>query len=179
MQVYSKFTRSSINSSPWRIVKHIYATEGMRGYFRGLMPYLLVQGPGSAVWWASYEASKASIFKLYSNLGITIADDGLYAGTDIFKLAACVISGAIAGAAGYIAVNPLEVAKTRLQLLEVHKRHDYNRLRRGFFFILEEIYRREGIAGLFKGIQPRLMIRVPVSSVAFVGYEYLKESSLK
>lgn len=181
LQVHSKrnFYRLSHNATSRHIVRHIYATEGLPGFFRGFVPYMLVHGPGSAIWWASYEVSKFLIFQWYGRLGLHVQPDGIYSGADGPKLAACVVSGALAGAAGYVAVNPLEVAKTRLQLLEASERIDQSRLRAGFSSLLLEVYRSEGVRGLFKGIKPRLLIRVPVSSIAFVGYEYLKESSTK
>lgn len=181
LQVHAKrnFHRSMHNATALNIVRHIYMTEGLSGFFRGFAPYIIVHGPGSAIWWASYEISKSLIFQLYSRAGLHIKPDGIYSGTDSLKLAACVVSGALAGAAGYVAVNPLEVAKTRLQLLEATKDADRSKLRAGFLNLLLEVYRNEGIRGLFKGIRPRLLIRVPVSSIAFVGYEYLKESSIR
>lgn len=181
LQVHAKkgFHRTSHNATSRNIIRHIYATEGLAGFFRGFVPYMVVHGPGSAIWWASYEASKSLIFQWYTRMGLHVRPDGIYSGADGLKLAACMTSGAFAGAAGYIAVNPLEVAKTRLQLLEASKNADQSRLRAGFSNLLFEVYRKEGVRGLFKGIKPRLLIRVPVSSVAFVGYEYLKESSIR
>jgi solute carrier family 25 protein 44 len=181
LQVHSSinFHRSNVNSSASKICKHIYTTEGIRGFYRGFGPYILVYGPGSAVWWASYEACKTVIFRSYRWAGLQVSDAGSYHKGGALKILAHLVSGGFAGAAGYIAVNPLEVAKTRLQLLELRERTDKRALSSGYWKLLKDVYYKEGIAGLYKGIKPRLLIRVPVSSVAFIGYEYLKEFSMK
>ncbi|PJF19640.1 Mitochondrial substrate/solute carrier domain-containing protein [Paramicrosporidium saccamoebae] len=181
LQVQSAMSshHSAINSSGSRICSHIYQTEGVKGFYRGFGPYILVYGPGSAVWWASYEACKSVIFKAYRWAGFHVSDAGSYHQGGSLKIMAHLVSGGFAGAAGYVAVNPLEVAKTRLQLLEVNERTDKRALSSGYWKLLREVFVKEGIAGLYKGLKPRLLIRVPVSSVAFIGYEYMKESSMK
>lgn len=181
LQVHSKLNtpKSDFNSSASRITRHIYSSEGIRGFYRGFWPYILTYGPGSAVWWSSYEATKALVHKFYKFADLQSTNNGEFQSSGPLKILNHLVSGGIAGAAGYLAINPLEVAKTRLQLLEIRERADNRALRQGYFKLLQHVYQHEGIRGLYKGIKPRLLIRVPVSSVAFVGYEYLKESSRK
>lgn len=149
-------------------------TEGLSGFFRGYVPYLLVHGPGSAVWWSSYEATKMMLFKLYHRLNYekTINEEGI-----ILKTATFGLSGSIAGSTSYIVTNPLEVAKTRLQLMELGHKRDKMALTRGFWYILADLFRKEGINGMFKGLKPRLLLHVPVASITIMAYEYLKEFS--
>jgi hypothetical protein len=88
-------------------------------------------------------------------------------------------SGAFAGICAVLVTNPLDVARTRLQLLEVRNDADKSRLRNGFFNLVREVYQREGIRGLYKGAKPRIYISIPGSALAFVGYEALKDYSIK
>lgn len=181
LQVYQRTNPnvSLVNATTTNIIKHVYSTEGVRGFFRGFGPYIMVYGPSSAVWWAGYEASKAAIFKLYRVAGLEVSEAGDFEQGTAWKVLGHFLSGALAGAAGFIAVNPLEVAKTRLQLLELDNSKEKRALRNGYLNLLHGVYKNEGFSGLYKGIKPRLIIRVPVSAVAFVGYEYLKEASIR
>ncbi|TEB20428.1 hypothetical protein C9890_0069, partial [Perkinsus sp. BL_2016] len=38
-------------------VRRIYATEGVRGFFRGLNASIVAFGPASAIWWGTYGAA--------------------------------------------------------------------------------------------------------------------------
>lgn len=175
--------RKKSNNTPkldaFTIAKRIYHSEGILGFYRGFWPYLFVQGPMSATWWASYEITKSAMFFSYRLADIHDADKLGYTENGGWKILAHFISGASAGAISYIAVNPLEVAKTRYQLLEIGKGRGRSALKDGYLTLLKQVYRNEGITGLYKGIKPRLFIRTPVSALAFIGYEYLKESSVK
>lgn len=168
------FVRSDKNQSVFTICRHIRQTEGIRGFFRGYGPYLLVHAPSSAIWWSSYEATKALLFKTFRRLG---SDESLLSKTWLQNGIFC-FSGSMAGGLSYAVMNPLDVAKTRLQLMEMGQTGDKAALTSGFYRILLNIYQREGIGGLFKGLKPRLLLRVPMSAVTFTAYEYMKGVSI-
>lgn len=169
---YSFLPERYQTGSAWKIVKHVWRTEGWRGFFRGYLPYLAVYGPGSAVWWAVYEASKRTLHK--------IIPDPLYDKPDFTGAKAInfMVSGSVAGVVSCLITNPLDVARTRLQLLEYGNGRERRALKGGFGQLLKETYQKEGIAGLYKGVKPRLWVRAPGSAIALVGYEYLKSRSV-
>ena len=163
------------NRKPWPIVKNILETEGVSGFFRGLYPYLIVYGPGSAIWWMAYEWSK----KL---LNPVLPSDPQLAGSpnvsDHFKKAMShLVCGSLAGIASVAVTNPLDVARTRLQLMEFRNQAERQSIMGGFTKVLRDTLRNEGVAGLYKGSRPRILIKIPGSALAFLGYEYLKDSS--
>lgn len=159
--------------SAFSILRHVYATEGLaRGLFRGYWAYLAVNGPGSAVWWACYEAGKRTIESAASRL--KHVDDSQFT---LFKAANYTVSGSVAGVVSCLVTNPLDVARTRLQLLEYADKAEQRTLKSGFIHLLKQVYAKEGVRGLYKGIKPRLWVRAPGSAVALVGYEYLKSAS--
>ena len=150
--------------SPLRIAKRLIKTEGLRGMLRGYWPYVATFGPDSAVWWMSYEYLKKKLsFHFKPNEANSLADWGI-----IF------IASAVAGVLSTFVISPFDVARTRLQLLEVSNVQEKTKLGQGFFSILRDIYRNEGWHGLYKGIKPRMYVSIPVSTISLIGYEYLK-----
>lgn len=93
------------------------------------------------------------------------------------------LAGGLAGIAVVVATNPLDVCRTRLQLLEASSIAEAKAIKAGFTGQLSRMWRQawhegEGMAAFYKGMQPRIIVRVPASAVAFAGYELLKEKSL-
>lgn len=156
------------------VVKHIFKYEGCKGLYRGYGPYLAVFGPGSAIWWSSYE-----VFKKLSFIGFKKLDKiiGMNSGKEVIQTLSHLVSGAFAGICSCLVTNPLDVARTRIQLLEATNIRESHLLKRGFFNLLFDIHQKEGWRGLYKGVKPRIFIKVPGSSIALLGYEWLKESS--
>lgn len=36
------------------VTKHIFRTEGVRGFYRGYLPSIATYAPSSAIWWGTY-----------------------------------------------------------------------------------------------------------------------------
>jgi len=171
----------------WDVIRQIWLHEGLTGFYRGLGPYVFVYGTASSIWWTSYEALKHRIFQFFSTLQQQhlSANDGkisshVNAPSSFFPWTLALsqlMAGMIAGALSLSITNPLDVARTRLQLLEFRNPCDAALLRKGYLHLLKTAYKREGISGLYKGFPPRLFIRLPGSSIKFVGYEALKRFS--
>ena len=150
------------------VFKSIIKSEGIPGLYRGFGAYVAVYGPNSAVWWVAYEYSKR----------LMLQQDMAFSTNCYWKHFAHFVSGAVAGAAAVVATNPLDVAKTRYQTMEYTNSLQKSQLTQGFIGALKRLYLREGFHGLYKGMKPRILLRIPGSAMAFVGYEMLKEQSL-
>lgn len=159
------------NHRTWSIIRHVWKTEGLGGFYRGFLPYMIVHGPGSAVWWAFYEATKHGLNNFRNTIKLNENRSSSLAGDAVTTL----LSGVVAGVASCVITNPLEVAKTRMQLLEVADPRERANLQGGFRSILVDIYRREGFGGLYKGMRPRVLVKIPGFAAVFLGYECLKE----
>lgn len=162
------------NRGPVSIVKNIYRDEGLGGFFRGLYPYLIVYGPGSAIWWMAYEWTKRLLDPVLPSAPKT---EG-YARSiqdHLKKATSHLLCGSLAGVASVAVTNPLDVARTRLQLMEFKNSREKESIKGGFVRVLRDTYQNEGIAGLYKGARPRILIKIPGSALAFLGYEYLKD----
>jgi len=141
-------------------VRTIYRTEGPRGFFRGFGATLLAYAPASAVWWATYEQSKAYISKAMSKE----SSDG-----QIFvenHAVAQIIGGAIAGWATVVTTNPMDVIKTRLQT----QHHQANfggenmQIYSNSWHALTEMFKKEGYRAFTRGIGPKLITTTFFSS---------------
>lgn len=91
---------------------------------------------------------------------------------------AIALSGAFAGFLSGIAVCPLDVAKTRLQVQSFYYRNKgTNTLKyRGIFHTLRTIIAEEGIRGLYNGLVPISLGYFPTWMIYFSVYEYCKQN---
>lgn len=161
------------NSGPLPVIRKILRSEGINGFFRGLAPYLIVFGPGSAIWWMSYEWTKKTLSSILPLGNGSVESFGFK--DHIQKGFSHLFCGSVAGISSTLITNPLDVARTRLQLFEIQNQYDKDSIRQGFLKVLKDIYKNEGLAGLYKGLRPRILIKIPGSAFAFLGYEYLKD----
>jgi solute carrier family 25 protein 44 len=161
------------NKSSLEVISSIWKMEGARGFFRGYYAYVMVYGPSSAVWWASYESFKKAFHISFNSLEAVLKRSVPFK-RDMNHL----LSGALAGILSVVVTNPLDVARTRIQLLEVENARERRELNEGFSQMLKKIVQKEGFRGLYKGMKPRVFVKIPGSAIAFLGYEWLKQSSL-
>lgn len=154
------------------IIKKILREEGVGGFFRGLYPYMIVYGPGSAIWWMAYEWSKRAVDPF---LPTVFTERRGTAFEHLKKALSHLLCGSVAGVASVVATNPLDLARTRLQLMEFRYHKERESISGGFVRVMKDAYNNEGVAGLYKGARPRILIKIPASALAFLGYEYLKD----
>jgi solute carrier family 25 protein 39/40 len=133
-----------------------------------------VYAPSSAIWWGSYGFIRRRLNQIVF----------LTNNASSYTLQAA--SGAMAGIVATLATNPIDVARTRLQLNQradvpcqdpaVSSRPPSQNSLRG---ILTSLWREEGPRSLMKGVQPRLMATVPSSIMIITVYEFVKGASLR
>ncbi|KAF8895166.1 mitochondrial NAD transporter [Infundibulicybe gibba] len=142
----------------------IYRAEGIRAFYRGLVPSLLGI------------AHVAVQFPLYEQLKILAQGD-----SDIPLTSQTILGcSAIAKMTASIATYPHEVVRTRLQTQRrpladdmssdgMVKRHP----RGGIIYTTKNLVRKEGWTGLYKGLSINLLRTVPNSAVTMLTYELL------
>ena len=77
--------------------------------------------------------------------------------------------GAIAGSVSAGCVTPMDVIKTRLQVVGGAERYPG-----GIRDAVATIYREEGAAAFSKGLLPRMMVQAPLFGITLLSYEVLK-----
>ncbi|KAM4056199.1 mitochondrial carrier protein [Hirsutella rhossiliensis] len=139
----------------------IYASEGLRGFYRGLGVSLLGVSHG-AVQFAVYEPAKQMYFARRQ------PDSGDDSDAPMTTQATVALSSAaklVAGAVTY----PYQVLRTRLQNYRADERFG-----RGFRGVVVRTWRDEGLVGFYRGLVPGVVRVMPATWVTFVVYENVK-----
>lgn len=146
-------------TGPFHAVSQILKTEGMRGLYRGWGAALISYAPSNAIWWATYHATRSELLPSFQ-------------GSSPMLLNA--VCSTCAATAAVLLTNPLDVAKTRLQVMK----HE-GVARANLFSILMDLFKKEGFRGLTRGVQARLTNMIFVSFLMITIYENVKLWSLK
>ena len=141
------------------IVKH----EGFRRLYAGLYPNLF----GSTVSWGFYFYG----YNVMRGLASRMLQPPLHGGPGLSHLSPGVnlVCASSAGVLTAVVTQPIWLAKTRLQL-----QHGADMRYRGMTHVLASVYHHEGIAGLWRGLVPSLML-VSHVSIHFTMYEEIKK----
>ncbi|EDO39174.1 predicted protein [Nematostella vectensis] len=143
-------TTATANSS--LIAKDLLLTKGISGIYKGLGATLARDIPFSCIY-----------FPLFAYLNLKSID--MHGGKP--PLIYCLGAGCLAGMTASVAVNPLDVIKTRLQLLNRPQGEpNYN----GIIDCAKKIYSNEGLAAFYKGAVPRMIVIAPLFGIAQTVY---------
>eukprot|EP01087_Luapelamoeba_hula_P006199 TRINITY_DN1628_c5_g1_i3.p1 TRINITY_DN1628_c5_g1~~TRINITY_DN1628_c5_g1_i3.p1 ORF type:complete len:334 (-),score=25.44 TRINITY_DN1628_c5_g1_i3:48-1049(-) len=166
------------------VASEIFKREGIYGFYKGYFASIMVYAPSSAIWWSSYNLIKNEVMFVvdhYSPFGGKL---------DLLFYA---LSGAGAGACAAILTNPLDVAKTRLQVLAFADRrgttgHDMADAAKkatnkqgtvNFWSVIRELWATEGPGAFKRGLSARVMSMMPISFLLVLNYETVKRYSVR
>lgn len=148
-------------------VKVIYQNEGFRGLLRGLNCAYIYQIMLNGCRLGFYEPFRKTLTK------------AIYKDASVQSLGINVFCGASSGIIGAMAGSPFFLIKTRLQsyspFLPVGTQHHYKNARDG----LSQIYRHEGIRGLYRGVVPAMVRTGFGSSVQLPTYFFAKRRLIR
>ncbi|SCV70396.1 BQ2448_1790 [Microbotryum intermedium] len=144
---------------------------GLSSAWRGLPPTLWRDVPFSAIYWAGYEAIKRSVTG-GKGMGEGWKDQSLSS-----EFAVAFVSGAGSGMIAATVTNPFDVVKTRRQaLVEAAMGSSSSSTQAPLtktFPILFDIAKKEGWAGVMRGLTPRLAKVGPACGIMIASYEGL------
>jgi len=169
-------------------------TEGFSSLYKGLGPTLYRDVPFSAIYWLCLERFKSILNQRYADSVIDSKISPLMASTNAF------ISGALSGMIAAFCTTPFDVVKTRQQMellqqvaSEEKQKMDlvkppknpcvhHNNFRRTNGIVqsnstlaqLREIAATEGIQGLWRGNQTRMIKVAPACAIMISCYEFGK-----
>lgn len=157
---------SKSGTSTFKLLKSIYATEGIKGFFRGYWIGIAVFVPHSIVWWATYE--KAKTF-LVNNM---LPPNSTYADLSPGLIACASVVGTVSAAT---AANFLDVVKTRQQLAVSD---EIKNIRpddaKGVITVAKNLIKEVGLfRAMVKGLHIRLMHALPSGVLSMVIVETL------
>ncbi len=145
----------SVSSS----IRKIYTNEGMYGFFKGSLLMILRDFPFGGMFYVTYRFTNHLLHKVSSS--------------DIVYLT----SGVIAGVIATTATHPVEIilAKTQADTSKTDFAHQRGAGSRE----MKQIWKAEGVPGLFKGLFPRLIRKPITNAMTFFFYEMLNKYQKK
>ncbi|PHH68321.1 hypothetical protein CDD80_7608 [Ophiocordyceps camponoti-rufipedis] len=159
LQVQDQQCQSSSSQSPKHknaaaVVRHLYRTGGIPSIYKGSLATLARDGPGSAAYFAAYEAIKAALTSHNPP-----SPDGK---PPRLSLGAITCAGAAAGVAMWIPVFPVDTIKSRIQTAEANL---------SVSTVVRQLYSQGGVRAFFPGFGPALARAVPANAATFLGVE--------
>ncbi|RSH83940.1 carnitine transporter [Saitozyma podzolica] len=146
-------------SGPVDVVRKLYAEGGVRSLFRGTIATLARDGPGSAVYFATYEILKRELSGKPGTL-----PNGEPAPAPPLSLPAVMAAGGTAGVAMWALAIPPDTIKSRLQSAP-HGTY------KGFIDCASKLIANDGVTALWKGFGPAMARAFPANAATFVGVE--------
>ncbi|TDG43969.1 hypothetical protein AWZ03_009604 [Drosophila navojoa] len=132
--------------------------EGLRALYSGIWPAVLRQATYGTIKFGSYYTLK----KLANERGLLTNSDGSE------RVWSNIICAASAGAISSAIANPTDVLKVRMQV------HGKGTDALGLFGCFQEIYKYEGVRGLWRGVGPTAQRAVVIASVELPVYDFCK-----
>ncbi|PGH31584.1 solute carrier family 25 (mitochondrial folate transporter), member 32 [[Emmonsia] crescens] len=162
-------------------VRAIYRSEGIAGFYRGMVPALFGVSHGALQFMAyeklkQYRASSTTAAQLElatSTSAVGVPGNGIVNGSARIKdsklsnMDYLVLSGTSKVFAGCV-TYPYQVLKARLQT------YDAARTYRGVVDAMGQMWRKEGVVGFYKGMGPNLVRVLPSTWVTFLVYENVR-----
>lgn len=148
--------QTGLFQSSTECIKQTLAKEGLRGFYRGVLPPLLGVTPMFAVSFWGYDVGK-KLVGTYTNKT-----------PDQFTIGQISAAGAFSAVPTTLVAAPFERVKVMLQVQDGGKKS-------GMGAVIAEMYRTGGIRSIFKGSVATLARDAPGSALYFATYEYLKE----
>ncbi|KAK7397603.1 carnitine transporter, partial [Neonectria punicea] len=143
------------------VARQLYREGGIRSVFRGSVPTLARDGPGSAAYFAAYEYIKRKLTPLDPVTGKPSGQ---------ISLGAITCAGAAAGVAMWIPVFPVDTVKSRLQTAEGNVT---------LGGVIRELWGKGGYRAFFPGFGPALARAVPANAATFLGVELAHQAMNK
>ncbi|KAM0902460.1 hypothetical protein ACQ4PT_019283 [Festuca glaucescens] len=152
-------------TAPARLGRPASAVALLRGIVRAEGPSALYRGMGAPL--ASVAFQNAMVFQVYAILSRSL--DSRTSTSEPPSYTSVALAGVGTGALQTLILSPVELVKIRLQLEAAGQRH------RGPADMARDIFRREGLRGIYRGLAVTALRDAPSHGVYFWTYEYARE----
>lgn len=157
LQVMPILARSYTYSGPWHVLRSLVQQQGPLGLFKGYWVTNSVWIPWNILYMSGYSQSKRAAAEV---LGLSSVDE-------LSPATVGVCSALSAGAAGVL-THPLDVVKTRLQVLSANKGPSST------WAIVRDLLKHEGPKVFLTGIGLRTLSIAPGTAMSWMLYEPIK-----
>jgi solute carrier family 25 folate transporter 32 len=153
--------------SMWQGAKHVWQSEGPKGFYRGAGASLLGNSHG-AVQFAVYEPLKKIWRRYVARSHALSGEGGRHGEGKLGNTATLAISGTSKIVAGTV-TYPYQVLRSRLQTY-----HSEERFGKGIRGVAGKVWREEGWRGFYKGLGTNIVRVLPATWVTFLVYENVR-----
>ncbi|KAI5963450.1 CRC1 [Candida pseudojiufengensis] len=150
VKVMMQIQEGAKTKSMGAVIAEMYKTGGIRSIFKGSAATLARDGPGSALYFATYEYIKAKLSSPGKDLSI----------------GAIMTAGGCAGVAMWLGVFPIDTIKSSQQSSNVPISISQT---------AKNIYAKGGIKAFFPGVGPALCRSFPANAATFLGVEVARK----
>lgn len=175
IQVSSSSSDTRARLGPLSVIASVFRHHGLLGFWHGQLGTLIRETGGSAAWFGAYEGVGAA-FRKYNTRSSAAQDTEVSA----LRLWQQLLAGASAGVAYNFVFFPADTVKSRMQTEEVNPidmtgRDETGKSRRATFWRTgKELWRSQGVRGLYRGCGITVARAAPSSAVIFAVYEGLR-----
>jgi mitochondrial ornithine carrier protein len=150
--------------SPLAVIGSVYRSSGLKGFYSGHLGTFLRETGGTAAWFGGYEAALLYFKRQQAAVRHQpISDVSL-------PLSLELLSGAIAGVSYNFLFYPADTIKSNIQTQDITPG-----TRASFLGVGREIWRTQGVRGLYRGCGLTVARSVPSSALIFATVENLKK----
>ena len=159
----------------WRVARETYAARGAFGLFRGFSHTLAREIPSGAIYFSSYELLQSFVPRNGASSSTVDVTEAAFEERDAAGLAleavAAVGCGGLAGVITWLAVLPLDNAKTIFQCERPGGAHDLPPLA-----LLGRLVRERGVSGVYRGAVPIVARAFPANAAQWLAFEFVSRS---
>ena len=159
---------SPIYKGTLQTMRHIVASEGITGLWKGNIPAELLYVSYAAVQFTTYRSTSMLLQRLLGTGGGGGGGGDGDGKKHVPHAAESFVCGATAGAAGTAATYPLDLLRTRFAA------QGNDRVYASLWRAVADIRRDEGPRGFFRGLSPALAQIMPYMGIFFAAYEGLR-----
>eukprot|EP01134_Creolimax_fragrantissima_P001016 CFRG1016T1 len=154
-------------------IGELYKIDGVRGFYRGLIPTIVQIFPYMSLQFCLYEGTIRPIKRLKLNRLENAEKDNMNVNLSTMEY---LLAGSFSGAASKFIVLPMDVVRKRLQVQGFDDaRQSFGRVVKynGTIHCIGVIFKNEGIGGFYKGAVPATLKALIASAVTWMAFEQL------
>lgn len=142
-------------------IKMMFAENGVRTFYKGMVPALTMICPTVGFHFAFYG--------FFKHAWIVVTGEKAHSKTCLL------VSGAASGLCSKLILLPLDNVKKRLQVVGFHDKPTYT----GMLNCFAEVSRKQGVRALYRGAAPSLLKAFVVTGISFFAYEQVLDQCYK
>ncbi|RUS14667.1 mitochondrial substrate carrier family protein ucpB [Endogone sp. FLAS-F59071] len=158
LQLQGEGVRNAANQNFARLALTMFKNEGSLSFYNGVTASMLREATYSTIRLGAYDWFKSLVFRVSGGL------------LDEKALITKITAGLASGMTGAAIANPTDLVKVRMQAYNPSPTPRY----RSVFSAFPDIYRTEGLSGLYRGVGPTMIRAALVTASQLATYDHAK-----